>query len=345
VVDGLCEPPSLTIITGATGWLGRALVGTYSHDRSSKLRLLAHGADDVPVAMNDAPHAEVFVGDVADEQAMARLFSNAKDATVIHAAGVIHPRRVSDFQHANVSGTDTVLRAAARAGVRRFVHVSSNSPFGVNPHADDRFRADEPYHPYLGYGHSKMQAELLVRDAHANGMLETVVVRPPWFYGPWQPRRQTTFFRMVRTGRFPLFAGGSNRRSMVYIENLVEGIGLAELHPAAGGRCYWIADARPYPMKEVVETVKAALAAEGYEVSDKQLRLPSIVGDVAEQGDRFLQGRDRYDQQLHVLGEMNKTIACDITKAREELGYEPRVELFEGMRRSIRWCRAEGIDL
>ncbi|MEJ7706648.1 MAG: NAD-dependent epimerase/dehydratase family protein [Nocardioidaceae bacterium] len=108
-------------------------------------------------------------------------------------------------------------------------------PFGVNPTTTDEFRHDEPYDPYLGYGHSKMIAEERVRAAHGNG-LDTVVVRPPWFYGPWQPLRQTTFFRLIRTGRFPLIGDGSQRRSMVFVDNLVQGVVLAERHPDAPRR-------------------------------------------------------------------------------------------------------------
>jgi nucleoside-diphosphate-sugar epimerase len=74
-------------------------------------------------------------------------------------------------------------------------------------------------------------------------------------------------------------------------------------------------------------------------------RLPAVAGRLAELGDRIVQRLGRYQQQLHVLGEMNHTIACDISVTRNELGYEPRVELYEGMRRSIRWCVDEGLQL
>ena len=121
------------------------------------------------------------------------------------------------------------------------VHVSSNSPFGTNPHPGDTFRNDEPYHPYYGYGRSKMQAELRVQDAVASG-LNAVIVRPPWFYGPFQPARQTTFFRMVRTGRFPVFGEGQQRRSMVYVDNLVQGVVAAELVPTPAGRGIFVRD-------------------------------------------------------------------------------------------------------
>ena len=86
-----------------------------------------------------------------------------------------------------------MLEAATRAGVRRFVHVSSNSPVGCNPNPEHRFDEDAPYNPYMNYGRSKKEAEDLVNAAHLSGAIECVIIRPPWFYGPGQPPRQTEF--------------------------------------------------------------------------------------------------------------------------------------------------------
>ncbi len=105
------------------------------------------------------------------------------------------------------------------------------------------------------------------------------------------------------------------------------------------GRGWWIADDHAYTVAEIVETVGRALTAEGFiDVKKNRLRLPQFAGDVAEKIDRFLQRSGRYNQQIHVLGEMNKTIAVDISAARADLGYDPQFELYDGMRRSIRWC-------
>ena len=190
-----------------------------------------------------------------------------------------------------------------------------------------------------------MQAELRVGDAVGRG-LDAVIVRPPWFYGPFQPARQTTFFRLVRTGRFPVIGDGRQRRSMVYVDNLVQGIVRAELTPTAPGRGWWIADAEPYEVNDIVATVGRALRAEGLRRSRRTaLRLPAVAGRLAERADALVQRAGRYVQQVHVLGEMDKTIACDISVARAELGYEPDVALEEGMRRSIRWCIEQGLRL
>lgn len=338
--------PDVTVVTGAAGWLGTGLVHALSDgpwSRAGAVRALALPTDDVSRLPTSI---DVIRGDITEPASLDALFDGLGGASfdVIHTAGVVHPASMDDFDAINHHGTSHVMEASRRAGARRVVHVSSNSPFGTNGARDDRFRNDEPYHPYLGYGWSKQRAELAVLAEVEQG-LDAVIVRPPWFYGPHQPARQTTFFTMVRRGRFPVLGDGGQRRSMTHIDNLVQGIVRAELTPTDPGRAWWIADAEPYTVREIVETVGRALEAEGFEVAPNRVRLPDVVGSVAETIDRVLQRTGRYNQQFHVLGEMNKTIAVDISAARAELGYEPTVSLYDGMRSSIRWCIDQGIEL
>jgi nucleoside-diphosphate-sugar epimerase len=249
---------------------------------------------------------------------------------------------VRELFDVNVGGTQLVLDRAKRAGSSRLLHVSSNSPFGANPDRDHRFTEDSPYHPYLGYGRSKMEAEQLAFAYHERGDVPVVVLRAPWFYGPFQPPRQTRFIATVRRGRFPVVGDGSARRSMVYTGNLVQGLLRAERADAAAGRAYWIADPEPYEVREVVATVRRAAADEGLRVSGGSPRVPEPLARTAAALDAALQARGRYVQPLHVLGELKDTIACDVARARQELGYEPEVTLYEGMRASIRWCLERG---
>jgi nucleoside-diphosphate-sugar epimerase len=342
--------PSATVITGAAGWLGRALVhhlGTESgaYQRHGTIRALVLNEGEAAAVHAVSDRVETIIGSVTEPSSLDALFAGLPDDTdVIHTAGVIHPAKVSDFFAVNATGAANVASAVHRAGIRRLVHVSSNSPFGTNASDADTFRAHEPYNPYLGYGESKMQGELAVLAQVKLG-LDAVIVRPPWFYGPLQPPRQTTFFRLVRRGKFPKFGAGNQRRSMVYLDNLVQGIVRAELTPATTGRGYWIADARPYTVNEIIATVGRALTDEGYDVKPGAMALPVIAGRVAERADRILQRTGRYQQQLHVMGEMAHSIACDIDAAQSELGYAPHYELYEGMRQSIEWCRREGLEL
>jgi nucleoside-diphosphate-sugar epimerase len=307
------------------------------------VRRLTFGPEDGAVVQREHPGAELCPGDLSDAASLDRLLEGAAGGVVFHAAGIIHPRRVRDFFTVNVEGTRALLAASVRAGVKRFVHVSSNSPIGTNPHPDHRFDESSPYNPYMGYGKSKRLAEEAVNAAHGEGRLETVVIRPPWFYGPGQPPRQTTFFTMIRSGKMPIVGSGDNVRSMAYVDNIVQGLLLAERTEAASGRTYWIADARAYPMKEIVATVASVLEEDfGMQVSKKQVYLPGIVSECALLADKILQGLGIYHQKIHVLSELNKNIACSIARAQAELGYSPTVELREGMRRSVQALLDEG---
>lgn len=346
--------PTPLVITGAAGWLGRSLVDHYSKHLDgagiSRVLCLVHERDDITSLSSLIPSAlrdrfEVRAADIvrlSDLEAACSGWESGFD--LIHTAGIIHASRVQQMFDTNVTGTKNVLTVAQSLGARRVVHVSSNSPFGTNPDPHDIFGEHEPFNPYLGYGRSKMEAEFLVETAVANG-LHAVIVRPPWFYGPHQPARQTTFFSMVKAGRFPVFGNGDQRRSMVFVENLVDGIERARQWNGPAGRAWWIADAQPYTVRDIVETVGSALRDEGFWVKEPSLTLPSFVGTVAEYADRLIQRTDRYLQAVHVLGEMNKSIACDISAAKRDLQYEPKVSLYEGMRRSIAWCLSQGIDL
>jgi nucleoside-diphosphate-sugar epimerase len=345
------------LVTGALGWLGTGLLQALVHGLADVERLAEPDAGleirglvlpgQRPPADLDLSRVELIDGDLRNPADCARLCAGAEGAILFHTAGVIHPRRVREFYQVNVEGTRNVLAAAGAAGVRRAVVVSSNSPCGTNPHPDHLFDEASPHRPYMHYGRSKMLMEHAVEAIGAAGPLETVVIRAPWFYGPWQPPRQTLFFRMVRDGKAPIVGGGTGLRSMSYIDNLCQGLLLAARVERASGRLYWIADERPYAMHEIVDTVERLLETEfGQTCTHRRLRLPGVASDVARLADRAIQAAGFYEQRIHVLSEMNQTIACSIARAQRELGYAPTVALEEGMRRSLRWVfdRQGGID-
>ncbi len=336
-------------MTGAAGWLGSRLVETLIHGPpdwqgmgppNPQLRCAAWFCRGEDTALIDrlGDRVEVLRGDITNPADCARLCKGAGGAVLFHIAGIIHPRRRAEFYKVNLDGTHNVVRAAIAAGVRRTVVMSSNSPCGTNPHPDHVFDEASPYRPYMHYGRSKMLMEQAVAGYHKEGRIETVVIRAPWFYGPNQPPRQSLFFRMIRDGKGPIVGGGDNKRSMAYVDNLCQGLILAATTAAANGRTYWIADERPYTMNEIVDTVERLLETEfGQTCAHKRLRLPGLASDTAWVIDKVLQGVGIYHQKIHVLSEMNKTIACTIDKARAELGYRPAVALEEGMRRSLQW--------
>jgi nucleoside-diphosphate-sugar epimerase len=346
---------TIALVTGAPGWLGTRLVQALAEGlpdipalasgSDREIRVLVCGSPDV-AAIGAVRGVRLIPGDLTDAASLTTFTSGAEGGTVFHCAGLIHPNRgVRQLYDVNEKGTANLLRAAVAAGIRRFVHVSSNSPIGLNPSADHVFDEDAPYRPYMHYGRSKKLAEDLVNQAGAAG-LETVIIRPPWFYGPNQPERQSRFIKMVRDGRAPIVGPGTNRRSMAYIDNICQGLLLCERVDAARGRTYWIADERPYPINEIVDTIEQVLEQDfSVRVAHRRLRLPGVMSEAAVAADWLLQSAGAYVTPVHVLGEMNKTIACSIARATRELGYQPRVALREGMRRSIEWMLAHGETL
>lgn len=343
------------IVTGALGWLGVSLVqaltkGLPDHvdlkkpQADLRVRCLILPGQDAAPLKKISDRIEMVTGDIRNPADCARLCEGAKGSVLFHAAGIIHPRNVAEFYQINLDGTTHLLDAAIRAGVRRVVIVSSNSPCGCNPHPDHLFDELSPYRPYMHYGRSKMRMELAVKQRQEQ--IETVIIRPPWFYGPNQPPRQTLFFQMIRDGKAPIVGNGRNLRSMSYIDNLCQGLLLAATVERANGQTYWIADQRPYSMNEIVDTVERLLENEfGQKCAHKRLRLPGLASEAAFAMDAALQTFGIYHQKIHVLSEMNKTIACSVAKAERELGYRPVVELEEGMRRSLKWCVANGIQI
>jgi nucleoside-diphosphate-sugar epimerase len=353
----MAQQSDLFIVTGALGWLGkrlsRLLAARALEDEardvlpaSPRLRCLVLPGQDASDLRSMGSNVEVMEGDLRDAAACRRLCEGAQGATLLHTAGIIHPQRVREFYEVNVEGTRNLLEAAAQAKVRRAVVVSSNSPIGCNPHNDHLFDEQSPYHPYMNYGGSKWKMELAVREMERSGRLETVIIRPPWFYGPDQPPRQTLFFSMIKEGKGPIVGSGENRRSMAYVDNICQGLALAAFKDAARGQIYWIADERPYTMNQIMDTVERLLEQEfKLPVAHKRMRLPGIASEVALVIDATLQKAGMYQQKIHVLSEMNKTIACSIEKAKKELNYQPKIALEEGMRRSIQWCFDQGIKI
>jgi nucleoside-diphosphate-sugar epimerase len=344
----------IALVTGAPGWLGTRLVETLAHGLPEvpslaaplgerRVRCLVLPGSDVSGLKKIGDRIEIVEGDLTQPASLDAFTSGAEGGTLFHCAGIIHPTRgTRQFHEVNVLGTRALIDAAKKARMRRMVHVSSNSPIGTNPSKDDVFDEASPYNPYMGYGKSKMLAEQAVRATNGEG-IETVVIRPPWFYGPGQPPRQGLFFTMIKHGKAPLVGPGDNRRSMAYVDNICQGLLLCERVEQARGGVYWIADRQPYPMTEILDTIERVLERDfDVAVAHKRMRLPSLASGVAWLVDGILQSLGLYHQKIHVLSEMNKTIACTIASAERDLGYDPKIDLEEGMRRSIRWMLDNG---
>jgi nucleoside-diphosphate-sugar epimerase len=204
----------------------------------------------------------------------------------------------------------------------------------------ERPPADEeaPIRPADYYQRTKYEAEPLVKRLAA-GRMETVILRPSAIYGPGDPERFYLIFKRVAMGRFPMFGSGRTLYHPVYIDNLVDAFMLCLPRGAGNGREYLIADEEYYPIEEIVKEIGRAL--------DVPVRIPHypvlpvvIAGHIVEKLCRplgvtppiFPRRVDWYRQNR----------AFDITRAKRELGYHPRIKLEQGLQLTGIWYRQKG---
>ena len=311
-----------------------------------KIRCLVLPGTPASALAQFPPDVEIVAGNVRDPHAVREFVRGAEGATLFHLCGVVTPPRTRDFYAINLEGTRNVLEAAVNAGVGRMIAISSNTVAGPNPNSTHLFDEDAPQNPQLPYGRSKALMEDLLNEAFAARRAEIVIIRPCRFHGPGQPRARSRFFRMIREGRVPVAGRGEARWSLSYIDNTCEALLLAERTPAAAGRTYWIADRRPNTVREIVDTVRSLLENEfGMRVSRREVRVPTAVARAAADADALVQRFGMQQLHLHALGHLQVSSACSIARAERELGYDPKVGLEEGTRRSIRWCLDTGQEI
>jgi nucleoside-diphosphate-sugar epimerase len=327
------------LVTGAPGWLGNELVAKLdARDRDVRCLTLPR-MDTSPIDQFDV---ELYRGDVTDARTLADAYAGGVK-TVFHCAGVIHPSElfgIQTFYDVNTRGTRNMLEGARRHGADHFVYVSSNAAQGFNTTRDELMTEGMPCQPESPYGHSKHLAERHVRGYEREYGIDFTIVRPCWYYGPGQPERMDRLMRMIGKGDPIMFGDGENLRSMTYVPKLAEALLLImDRASVAKGETYWIADKEPYTTNHVYRTIARLLNAED-QFSPR--RIPAAASRLLETTDRLFASLGIYEQNVHVGGEMRRNIACDVTKAREQLGFEPATELTPGMRKSVEAAREGG---
>jgi nucleoside-diphosphate-sugar epimerase len=324
------------LVTGGTGFTGKALV----------LRLLEMGHEVVALDYKEGHKtqelrergAEVSIGSVTDKEVVRRAVEGVE--LVHHVAAAFREMNVPDsyYHEVNVGGTRNVLEAAAAAGVRKVVYTSTCGVHGNVDHPPAG--EDAPIQPADYYQRTKYEAEPVVLDFHRRGAVKTVILRPAAIYGPGDPERFYLIFRRVARGRFPMFGSGRTFYHPLYIDNLIDAYVLAMEEGKGEGEAYLIADEHYVAIEDLVRRVARAL---GTEVKIPHFPvLPVVVaGHVVEKACRpfgiappiFPRRVDWYRQNR----------AFRIDKAKRDLGYRPRVDLDEGLRRTAEWYRREGL--
>ncbi len=327
-------------ITGANGWIGLNLIKNIvqkkyhnwdvGHSNIHAFILKGSSKKNLRAISKDI---NIVEGDLLDKFSLEKFLEKSENGILFHTAGIIHPKKVNDFYKVNLKGTENILLESFKRKIKKMVFVSSNSPFGFNKLRNNHFDENSTYNPYMNYGNSKMQMEKMILKYSNELQFDFTIIRPPWFYGPFQPARQKRFYEMIKQGKFPIIGDGNNLRSMVHTDNLSQGLILAANNKVSSGKTYWIADERPYSMNEIVNTIRE-LFLNTYETSCnlRTIRLPNIISSIAEYTDLFIQKIGIYNQEIHVLSEMNKDITCDISLAKKELNYKPLIDLKQGMK-------------
>jgi nucleoside-diphosphate-sugar epimerase len=318
-------------LTGATGYTGARLAAALRARGDSVSALVR------PASMGHAaPGLRAVEGDLADPRALAQLVEGAE--AVIHVAAVYrtagHPD--SYYREVNVAGTERLLEAAARAGVRRFVHTST---VGVHGHVE-RPPADEdaPIRPGDVYQATKAEAEALALGFHKTRGVPVAVVRPGAIYGPGE-RRLLKLFRAIARGAYAVVGSGQAFYHPVFVDDLVDGFLLALERPEAVGQAFILAGPRYVSQREL-----AALIAKHTGGRVLPFRIPAapirLAGALCEAvcvplGIEPPLHRRRVDFWI-------KSRAFTIDKARRLLGYAPKVDLEEGVARTAADYRQAG---
>jgi len=243
-------------VTGASGFIGRALCAALADSGMPVRAVVRPGTKPIGSRMACAE-----IPDLLDGAALRRAFQGA--SAVVHLAGRAHRMRESahdalaEFRRVNVDGTRAVVEAAAAAGVRRCLVASSVKAVGdANTTPWTEVTIPAPSDPY---GVSKLEAEQAALEGGATRGVEAVVMRSPLVYGPGAPANVLRLLRLVDRG-LPLPLGRiRNRRSMLYIGNLVSAVRTLLDAPRVGGEVFFLADGVDLSTPDLVRTIARAL--------------------------------------------------------------------------------------
>lgn len=321
------------LVTGATGFTGSHLCKRLA-DNGCSVRGLVRDVDRAAFLRNWG--IEVVVGDLRNPESLEKAMEGVK--VVYHIAALFRPENVTekDMWEANVQGTKHVLDAAVNAGVQRFVHCSTVGVHGdiKNPPANEH----TPYAPGDYYQDSKTEGEKVALEYMRSNRLPIVVFRPGGIYGPGD-LRFLKLFRTIRNRKFVMLGSGEILYQLIYIDDLVDGIVLCGEKEQAVGNVYILTGKEPITLNELVSTIASVVG-----VKPPSFRFP--VTPVYWAGFLFELlfkplgiNPPLYRRRVDFF---RKTRSFDISKAREELGFSPSVDVKTGVATTAKWYQISG---
>jgi nucleoside-diphosphate-sugar epimerase len=308
------------LVTGAAGFVGRALCQALQ-DAGFSVRGTRRGRDgDLPPA-TESIRIPSIDGTTEWGEALAGVDSIVHLAARVHLLRDDAPDPLGAYRDINVEGTRRLAQAAAAAGVRRLVCLSSVKAMAEHSGAQP-LTEDDPPRPADPYGISKREAEEALKQIAEESRLEAVILRPPLVYGPGVRGNFLTLLRLCEKG-IPLPLGAvRNRRSLIFIDNLTSAIRCALSRPEAAGQTYLVADGEDVSTPELIARLSAALG--------RKARLIAVPPAWLRAGGRLLDRSAEVERAL-------SSLAVDSARIRRELDWTPPVALDEGLRRTAKW--------
>lgn len=322
-----------TMVTGATGFIGSHLVERL---RGEGRRVICVAKDTLNARFLESLGCTIVLADLNNGVPWQRLLEDIE--TVYHLAGVTRARHSREYYEGNVLGTRNLVNACLRYAprLRRLVVVSSLTATGPSPDGTP-LSEDAPFHPVSHYGRSKMLAEQEV--VKTGDRLPWTIVRPSAVYGP-RERDMYDYIRMIGRGLEPLIGLKDKLLSLIYADDLVDGILLAGESRRAIGRTYFLGSEAPYSYHEIGLAIARVLRCR-----PRCLRLPHwlvyVVGACAVAAG-MLSGTQVFFNIQKARESVQPAWVCSVERARQDLGFRQRIGLEEGMRRTCDWYRQHG---
>jgi len=308
------------LVTGASGFVGRAVVTRLAGERYEILAAARSPAYDLPTGVRHLPMNAL--GDNTDP-----LPGDCEAEIVVHAAGRAHVMRETSsdplvaFRAVNVGGSLAVARQVRESGARRFVFISSIKVLGERTHRGQPFNDDSVPAPADAYGQSKLEAERALTEFCDRSSMELVIVRPPLVYGPGVKANFEQLLRAVSQRRpLPLGQLHENLRSLVALDNLVDLICTCTRHVAAPGRTFLVSDGEDLSTVDLVQRL-----ARAFGVAPRLVPVPVWALQLAG----TLTGR------RDAVRRLCESLQADISGTRRALDWTPPITVDEGLARAV----------
>ncbi len=317
-------------ITGASGFIGRALIGECIR-RQWDICVLQH-TQPLEEKNSSINKFDVVTGDITDPSSLDGIFEGVD--ILFHCAAALGGSLISekDFYRINAEGTKNVFQAAKDTRVPKIIHFSSAGVLGTVPNGE---AADETFaqNPQNRYDKSKLEGENIARSFADRGM-DLVIIRPGWVYGPGD-RRTFKLLKAIAKKRFILVTKGGALQTPVHVDDLIDGVMLCA-EKAQGGEIYHIAGSEVLRVRDICATIAAATGSKIPAIS-----LPLWTANLAAVvlGKSFALFKKEAPLTQGKLSFFIHPKPLAIQKARQELGYSPKISFQEGMQQTVEWCK------